>query len=95
MIARNRRRVQAAPSIGAKNYRLSENGLHYSWEWGDVHLAMLNLYPGDAGKGPEGAALNSPSYSLQFLIEDLKGVPSSQPLVRQAYTRQSSRHAPL
>ena len=26
---------------------LSENGLHYSWDWDDVHLVQLNFYPAD------------------------------------------------
>jgi cytolysin (calcineurin-like family phosphatase) len=42
--------------------RLSSNGLHYSWNWGEVHLVNLNLYPGG-----EGDAENS----LDFLIADL------------------------
>jgi cytolysin (calcineurin-like family phosphatase) len=81
VIARNRRRVKAAASIGVNNYRLSANGLHYSWDWGRVHLAMLNLYPGNQGKGSQGSALNSPSYSLQFLVEDLKRVDPSAPVI--------------
>jgi hypothetical protein len=24
----------------------SSNGLHYSWDWGQLHLVQLNLYPG-------------------------------------------------
>ena len=81
LIARNRRRVGAAASIGVQNYRLSQNGLHYSWDWGRVHLAMLNLYPGNEGKGSQGSALNSPSYSLQFLVDDLQHVANSTAVV--------------
>jgi cytolysin (calcineurin-like family phosphatase) len=29
---------------------ISTNGLHYSWDWEDVHFVMLNLYPGDEHK---------------------------------------------
>jgi cytolysin (calcineurin-like family phosphatase) len=29
---------------------LSTNGLHYSWDWDDVHFVQLNLYPGDEHK---------------------------------------------
>ena len=29
---------------------LSPNGLHYSWDWDDVHFVQLNLYPGDEHK---------------------------------------------
>ena len=81
VVARNRRRVGLADEIGAGNYSLSPNGLHYSWEWGGVHLAMLNLYPGNAGKGPQAAALYCPSWSLDFLEKDLAKVPASQPVV--------------
>jgi len=41
---------------------LSENGLHYSWDWEGVHFINLNLYPG----------MNEASgYSLDFLQDDL------------------------
>jgi hypothetical protein len=41
---------------------VSDNGLHYSWDWEGVHLINLNIYPG----------MNERSgNSLQFLIEDL------------------------
>jgi cytolysin (calcineurin-like family phosphatase) len=26
---------------------VSENGLHYSWDWGKVHFVQMNLYPAD------------------------------------------------
>ena len=26
---------------------LSANGLHYSWDWDDVHFVQLNIYPAD------------------------------------------------
>ena len=42
--------------------RLSPDGLHASWDWGGVHFAHLNLYPG----GPGGA-----HDSLAFLKADL------------------------
>jgi hypothetical protein len=37
---------------------VSENGLHYSWDWDDVHFVQLNLYPGHQS-------------SLDFLKTDL------------------------
>jgi len=45
---------------------VSENGLHYSWDWDDVHFVHLNLYPGNraAGRG-------DPLLSLDFLKTDL------------------------
>jgi hypothetical protein len=33
---------------------LSSNALHYSWDWGPLHLVHLNLYPGGWGKGLAG-----------------------------------------
>jgi cytolysin (calcineurin-like family phosphatase) len=39
---------------------VSENGLHYSWDWDDVHFVQLNLYPGH-------------QKSLDFLKTDLAG----------------------
>jgi cytolysin (calcineurin-like family phosphatase) len=42
---------------------ISNNGYHYSWDWQDVHLVQLNLYPGMTSDAAE---------SLDFLIADLK-----------------------
>ena len=42
--------------------RLSDNGLHYSWDWAGVHFVNLNLYPGGPGDAED---------SLGFLREDL------------------------
>jgi cytolysin (calcineurin-like family phosphatase) len=52
---------------------VAENGLHYSWNWGDVHFVEANLYPGDR---PHPAIRYSPEYhdpqnSLAFLKADL------------------------
>jgi cytolysin (calcineurin-like family phosphatase) len=41
---------------------ISGNGLHYSWDWDDVHFVNLNLYAGGAGDARE---------SLVFLRNDL------------------------
>lgn len=49
VIARNRQRAAAKGTAGAANYTTSPNGLHYSWDWGGVHLAMLGVYPGTVG----------------------------------------------
>ena len=49
VIARNRQRGAAAGTAGAANYSMSPNGLHYSWDWGGVHFAMLGVYPGTVG----------------------------------------------
>ena len=53
---------------------VSENGLHYSWDWEHVHLVQLNNF---AGSGPEHAQSgpsphnHDPEHSLEFLIETL------------------------
>ena len=49
--------------------RVSENGLHYSWNWGGIHFIQLNLYPGNQ---PHPETHYSPQYhdpqqSLDFL----------------------------
>ena len=49
VIARNRQRAAAEGNAGADNYTTSPNGLHYSWDWGGVHFAMLGVYPGTVG----------------------------------------------
>jgi len=41
---------------------LSVNGLHYSWDWNQVHFVNLNIYPGGPGDAED---------SLTFLIQDL------------------------
>ena len=48
---------------------VSSNGLHYSWDWDDVHLVQLNLYPADRQR--EGVhyspVWHDPQDSLRFL----------------------------
>lgn len=65
MAERNKTRV------GVKN--VSENGLHYSWDWDQVHMAELNLYAGDlrVKHGAMDGLGHEPAYSLKFLKEDL------------------------
>jgi cytolysin (calcineurin-like family phosphatase) len=41
---------------------VSDNGLHYSWDWDDVHFVNVNIYAGGAGDARE---------SLSFLKKDL------------------------
>jgi cytolysin (calcineurin-like family phosphatase) len=41
---------------------VSENGLHYSWDWDDVHFVNVNVYAGAAGDARQ---------SLPFLTKDL------------------------
>jgi hypothetical protein len=50
---------------------VSENGLHYSWDWGGVHFVALGIVVGDA---PEihRARRYAPRGSLPFLQQDLE-----------------------
>ena len=52
---------------------ISSNGLHYSWDWDDVHFVQLNIYP--ANKQREGihysAEWHNPQGALEFLKSDL------------------------
>jgi len=60
----------------------SENGLHYSWDWDDIHFVQLNeyagledaeRYPGNADYGRKIQNYGCPAEkSLQFLRADLK-----------------------
>ena len=52
---------------------ISENGLHYSWDWDHLHLAQLNLFGGSGPadvKGVNGPE-HDPEQSLEFLKYDL------------------------
>lgn len=60
---RNRRRR------GIKN--LSTNGLHYSWDWGNLHLINLGIVVGQTGPGLQRRRY-APMDSLQFLKQDLQ-----------------------
>ncbi|HEY3319568.1 MAG TPA: metallophosphoesterase [Planctomycetota bacterium] len=68
---------------------LSYNGLHYSWDWGDVHFLQLGIYPAD--KQREGvrysAQWHDPQNALTFMKEDLaKNVGASgRPVVLMAH----------
>ena len=50
---------------------VSESGVHYSWDWGDIHFVCLGIVVGDA---PEVARKRryAPLGSLPFLRQDLK-----------------------
>jgi len=50
---------------------LSENGLHYSWDWGPLHLVNLGMFVG-AGSNRRDQFHYAPMGSLDFLISDLK-----------------------
>jgi predicted phosphodiesterase len=50
---------------------ISENKLHYSWDWGDVHFVALGIVVGDAPQILRKRRY-APLGSLPFLAEDLK-----------------------
>lgn len=54
---------------GLKN--VSANGLHYSWDWGNLHLINLGIVVGQSGPGLQRRRYN-PMDSLQFLKQDLQ-----------------------
>jgi len=68
---------------------VSENGLHYSWDWDDVHFVQLNLYPAD--KQREGVKYSplwhDPQGALAFLKSDLaqKVGSSGRPVVLMSH----------
>jgi cytolysin (calcineurin-like family phosphatase) len=68
---------------------VSANGLHYSWDWDDVHFVELNIYPADR-QNPKvhySAVWHDPQGSLAFMKEDLaKNVGrSGRPIVLLAH----------
>ena len=85
IIKRNRER----PAV----VNISENGLHYSWDWDDVHFVQLNEYPGpeDTNRYSGNRAYNRKEQrfgnpaekSLQFLRQDLasKVGDSKRPII--------------
>lgn len=62
IIARNKNR----PNVGM----VSANGLHYSWDWGPLHLVNLGMFAGSGEKRREGHHY-APRSSLEFLEKDL------------------------
>jgi len=53
---------------------VSENGMHYSWDWDEVHFVQANLYPADKQHAKVRYSLpwHDPQGSLAFVKEDLK-----------------------
>jgi len=57
---------------------ISENGLHYSWDWGPVHFVIVNAYPGNDWIDTCGLChyfhdpFREPLFSRDFLKSDLK-----------------------
>ena len=50
---------------------LSESGLHYSWDWGDVHFVNLGIVVGEVAQASRRRRY-APRGSLPFLISDLE-----------------------
>src|SRR6056297_3629235 len=59
-------RKQRRPSVK----HISENGLHYSWDWGPLHLVSLGIFVGEGEVRRQGFHY-SPRASLEFLRADL------------------------
>ena len=57
---------------------ISDNGLHYSWDWGDIHFINTNLYPGSEWDSTcewchyFKEDFKYPLNSLEFLKKDLE-----------------------
>ena len=68
---------------------VSENGLHYSWNWDDVHLVQLNIYPADKQNDNVHYSKDwhNPQGALAFLKADLaKNVGTSgRPVILMAH----------
>ena len=68
---------------------VSENGLHYSWDWDDAHFVQLGIYPAD--KQREGVRYSpvwhDPQGALSFLKRDLaaKVGQSGRPVVLMSH----------
>ena len=53
---------------------VAANGLHYSWDWDDVHFVQLNIYPADR-QNPKvhySSVWHDPQGSLSFMKDDLE-----------------------
>ena len=68
---------------------LSANGLHYSWDWDDVHFIQLNFYPADKqnAKVKYAPVWHDPEDALAFMKQDLAGKvgASGRPVVLMAH----------
>lgn len=52
---------------------ISSNGLHYAWDWDDVHFVQLNIYPADRQRDGVrySPVWHDPQGALTFLRQDL------------------------
>jgi len=62
---------------------LSDNGLHYSWDWGGVHFVALNKFSGSGPdpRRPFNQPWNDPTGSLEFLAADLPARGAGRPVI--------------
>ncbi len=83
-----KRRNQLRLKSGAIS-NLSPNGLHYSWDWNDVHFVQTNSYPADKQNPKVRYSLpwHDPQNALQFVKEDLaaKVGSSGRPVIILAH----------
>ena len=56
VMSRNKNRANLTNSV-VSNYSLSDNSLHYSWDWSGVHFIMLGVYPGTEGDCASGTGI--------------------------------------
>lgn len=59
---------------GDEVFHYDEDNYHYSWDWGQLHLINLNLFPGNEPRPvyDNDAPWNNPRRSLDFLKADLE-----------------------
>jgi len=67
---------------------ISDNGLHYSWEWDGVHFINLNLCPGHGGQ-----AYNSLAFLEKDLAQNLKS--PRQPVIIYHHLHHASPDWPV
>jgi cytolysin (calcineurin-like family phosphatase) len=84
LMARNQVRLSEGRILN-----LSTNGLHYSWDWDDVHFVQLNFYPANTQRAgvKYSPVWHDPQGSLDFLTADLaaKVGDSGRPVVLMAH----------
>lgn len=54
-----------------KSVHVSDDGLHYSWDWGAVHCVNLGIVVGQQKEGEQPRRYD-PHQSLEFLVADLR-----------------------
>jgi hypothetical protein len=59
---------------GPEKFFYDKHNYHYAWDWGQLHLVNLNLFPGNVARPvyDREVGWNDPRNSLDFLIDDLK-----------------------